>query len=92
MRQLKQAIKIAAVLGVAAFLAALVTEHKAIAQVVRAALVRNQDEPGRNPYSEQTGCFGSGCTVKLESSRPRSGFTTKPVSSPHSIATVAHRA
>jgi hypothetical protein len=49
-------------LALAAFAAvtALVTERQAVAQAIRAALVRNQDEPGRNPYSQHVGCFGLG--------------------------------
>ena len=41
------------------------TESRAIAQVVRAALVRNQDEPGRNPYFETRSalCMNGGCEI-----------------------------
>lgn len=50
-------------LALAAFAAvtALVTERQAVAQAIRAALVRNQDEPGRNPYSQNVTCFGFTC-------------------------------
>lgn len=42
------------------------TESRAIAQAVRAALVRNQDEPGRSPYFETRGdsvCVSGACTL-----------------------------
>jgi len=51
-----------ALAGLAAVLA-LVTERQAVAQAVRAALVRNQDEPGRNPYSQFAECLGSECSL-----------------------------
>ncbi|HLK19530.1 MAG TPA: hypothetical protein VKT81_11250 [Bryobacteraceae bacterium] len=41
----------------------LVTERQALAQAVRAALVRNQDEPGRNPYSQFAECLGTECSL-----------------------------
>ena len=65
MEKLMRIFKLTAMLASAVVLVTLATERKAIAQAVRAALVRNQDEPGRNPYSEQGGCFGSGCVAKL---------------------------
>ncbi len=34
-----------------------------MAQAVRAALVRNQDEPGRNPYSQFAECLGTECSL-----------------------------
>lgn len=65
MQYLKRILMAAVILSIAAALATVFTERQAIAQAVRAALVRNEDEPGRNPYSEQQGCFGAGCTVAL---------------------------
>jgi|SRR5579871_4259780 len=50
--------------GLAVILASLGTligENRALAQAVRAALVQNVDEPGRNAYSESASCFGNGC-------------------------------
>ena len=51
--------------GLAVFGAALtlMTEGRAVAQAVRAALVRNQDEPGRNPYTEQQVCNAFNCNL-----------------------------
>jgi hypothetical protein len=63
MERLKRFVWIAAGFAAVALLLTLGTETRAIAQAVRAALVRNQDEPGRNPYSQTVGCFSSGCSV-----------------------------
>lgn len=43
----------------------LATQGRAIAQVVRAALVRNQDKPGRNQYFETRSalCVNGGCGI-----------------------------
>ena len=44
--------------GIAAIIGGAITLTPAISQTVAATLVRNVDEPGRNPYQEQK--FGSG--------------------------------
>jgi hypothetical protein len=63
MERLNRFVRIGAVLGALALLILLATEGRAIAQAVRAALVENVDEPGRNPYSENATCSGVGCAV-----------------------------
>lgn len=52
-------------LGALAIVLTLATQSRAIAQAVRAALVRNQDEPGRNPYFETHDalCVNGGCEL-----------------------------
>ncbi len=52
MNRLKRFAWFIAGLTAVALVVTLGTESRAIAQAVRAALVRNQDEPGRNPYFE----------------------------------------
>lgn len=52
MNRLKRFAWFAAGLTALALVVTLGTESRAIAQAVRAALVRNPDEPGRNPYFE----------------------------------------
>ena len=59
MNTIKRFVWFAAGLAAVATVITVGTERRAIAQVVRAALVRNQDEPGRNPYSQNAACFGS---------------------------------
>jgi hypothetical protein len=63
MNRLKRFAWLVAGLAAVGLAVTLATEGRAIAQVVRAALVRNQDEPGRNPYSQKNTCFGSDCAV-----------------------------
>ena len=66
MKRLKRCMWIAAGLAALSMVIALGTETRAIAQAVRAALVRNQDEPGRNPYFETRGdsvCVSGACTL-----------------------------
>jgi hypothetical protein len=63
MNTIKRFVWFAAGLAAVATVITVGTERRAIAQVVRAALVRNQDEPGRNPYSQNTSCFGTGCSL-----------------------------
>lgn len=63
MNRMRRFIGLGAALALVALVIMLGTESGAIAQVVRAALVRNQDEPGRNPYSQNAGCFGRGCSL-----------------------------
>jgi hypothetical protein len=63
MNTIKRFVWFAAGLAAVATVLTVGTERGAIAQVVRAALVRNQDEPGRNPYSQNAACFGSGCNL-----------------------------
>ena len=63
MRRIKRLAWFVAGLTAVALVVTLATESRAIAQVVRAALVRNQDEPGRNPYSQNAGCFGKNCSL-----------------------------
>jgi hypothetical protein len=58
MHRWKHFTRIGLALAALAAVTALVTERQAVAQAVRAALVRNQDEPGRNPYSQNATCFG----------------------------------
>ncbi len=65
MNRMRRFLWFAAGLAAVAMVVTIGTERRAIAQVVRAALVRNQDEPGRNPYSQNAGCFGSGCSVSF---------------------------
>ncbi|HEX5227463.1 MAG TPA: hypothetical protein VFW44_07115 [Bryobacteraceae bacterium] len=62
---MKRFLWFGAVLAGLAVVITLGTESRAIAQVVRAALVRNQDEPGRNPYfeSKHTVCSSQGCVI-----------------------------
>lgn len=48
----------------------IMTEGRAMAQAVRAALVRNQDEPGRNPYSEQQFCTTVNCSLTFAAVPP----------------------
>ena len=63
MNTIKRFVWFAAGLAAVATVITVGVESPVIAQVVRAALVRNQDEPGRNPYSQNAGCFGSGCSL-----------------------------
>lgn len=63
MNTIKRFVWFAAGLAAVATVITVGTERRAIAQVVRAALVRNQDEPGRNPYSQNTTCDGTGCSL-----------------------------
>lgn len=63
MNKIRRFVWFGAVLTAVAVVITLGTESRAIAQAVRAALVRNQDEPGRNPYSQNAECSGSGCSV-----------------------------
>lgn len=63
MERLNRFVMVGAVLGALALLITLATEGRVLAQAVRAALVENVDEPGRNPYSENTGCFAKGCNA-----------------------------
>jgi hypothetical protein len=52
MNKLKRLIYFVAGFAAVSLAITLGTETHAIAQAIRAALVRNQDEPGRNPYFE----------------------------------------
>ena len=63
MERLNRFVMVGAVLGALALLITLATEGRVLAQAIRAALVENVDEPGRNPYSENASCSGVGCTV-----------------------------
>ncbi len=63
MNRIRRFLWFAAGLAAVALVVTLGTESRAIAQAVRAALVQNVDEPGRNPYSENGGCFGTGCNA-----------------------------
>ncbi len=66
MNSLKRLVWFAAGLAAISIVITLATESRAIAQVVRAALVRNQDEPGRNPYFETRGdsiCVSGACNL-----------------------------
>ena len=63
MNRMRRVMGFGAALALVALVITLGSESRAIAQVVRAVLVRNQDEPGRNPYSQNVGCFGTGCSV-----------------------------
>jgi len=63
MNRIRRFLWFAAGLAAVALVVTLGTESRAIAQAVRAALVRNQDEPGRNPYSQFVSCYGSGCSL-----------------------------
>lgn len=66
MESLKRFVWVAAGLAAVSVILTLATEGHASAQAVRAALVRNQDEPGRNPYFEyvqnHAACI-SGCNI-----------------------------
>ena len=63
MNRIKNIVWFAAGLAAVATVITIGTETRALAQAVRAALVRNQDEPGRNPYSQNASCFSSGCSL-----------------------------
>ena len=66
MNSLKRLVWFAAGLAATSIVVTLATESRAIAQAVRAARVRNQDEPGRNPYFETRGdstCVSGACTL-----------------------------
>ncbi|HUJ50422.1 MAG TPA: hypothetical protein VLW25_09485 [Bryobacteraceae bacterium] len=66
MSRLKRFAWFIAGLTAVALVVTLGTENRAIAQAVRAALVRNQDEPGRNPYFETRGdsvCASGACSL-----------------------------
>jgi hypothetical protein len=65
MNRLKRLIWFAAGFAAVSLAFTLGTETRAIAQAVRAALVRNQDEPGRNPYfeSRDVNCTAQGCVA-----------------------------
>lgn len=63
MSRIKRFAWFAAALAGGAIVVTFVTEGRAIAQAARAALVRNQDEPGRNPYSQTVACLSEGCSV-----------------------------
>jgi hypothetical protein len=62
--RIKRFARFAAALAGGAIVVTFVTEGRAIAQAARAALVRNQDEPGRNPLYRQTvACLSKGCSL-----------------------------
>jgi hypothetical protein len=65
MNKLKRLLCFTAGFAAVSLAITLGTETHAIAQAVRAALVRNQDEPGRNPYFETKDviCTAQGCVA-----------------------------
>jgi len=65
MNKLKRLIWLAAGFAAVSITFALGTESRAIAQAVRAVLMRNQDEPGRNPYfeSQDVICTSGACVA-----------------------------
>jgi hypothetical protein len=63
MQRWKHLTRIGLALAVLAAVITIVTERQAVAQAIRAALVRNQDEPGRNPYSQFAECASNGCSL-----------------------------
>jgi hypothetical protein len=63
MQRWKHFTRIGLALVALAAVTTLVTQRQAVAQAIRAALVRNQDEPGRNPYSQFAECASNTCTV-----------------------------
>lgn len=70
MERLKQFTWLGVALTAVAVLIILAGEGRAVAQVLRAALVQNVDEPGRHPYSESVSCGGYGCTAQFSQVPP----------------------
>ena len=63
MHRWKHFARIGLALAAVAALITIVTERQAVAQAIRAALVRNQDEPGRNPYSQNAACLADAASL-----------------------------
>ena len=61
MRKWRRFVGLAITVIVVGATISLIGQGRAIAQAVRAALVQNVDEPGRNAYSESASCFSFGC-------------------------------